>query len=461
MGLFEAAKGGTVFLDEIGDMSPNLQATLLRVLQDNEIKPLGSTTTRKVDVRIIAATNKDLQQAIADGQFREDLFFRLNVLPLTLPPLNRRTEDIPYLLAHFIKREAAYLEIAPKVLDRRATALVMAYPWPGNVRELENFVKQVMVSTPGDTITPEDLPPHIASGTPGLPGRNPARPLRGPDLGRRGAQLHPGPAGTQPLGHQPRRPRGRAQALHLRLAHETPGHPQINLNRSPCVVDIAPRRGYHGPQADVPERTMPHGHSTFHPAHWYDANARTFFVQTVDLDTSEARERFMARLPAKGRVLDAGCGSGRDSLHFLHAGLAVDALDASPEMARLASGHTGLPVAHMDLLDLAPGADYDGIWAMASLIHLEPELLPRALGLLGLALRPGGALLASFRHGREGFTRHGLRFNALDENGLQELLAGQNLLRPAECWTRPDDRPGRSPWLYALMTRATDHHSKG
>ena len=169
VGLFEAAKGGTVFLDEIGDMSHNLQATLLRVLQDNEIKPLGSTAARKVDVRIIAATNKDLQQAIADGEFREDLFFRLNVLPLALPPLCRRVEDIPYLLAHFIKREATCLETSPKILDREAMALVMGYAWPGNVRELENFVKQVMVSTPGRTITPDDLPPHIASGEPAVP----------------------------------------------------------------------------------------------------------------------------------------------------------------------------------------------------------------------------------------------------------------------------------------------------
>ncbi len=180
VGLFEAAKGGTVFLDEIGDMSPNLQATLLRVLQDNEIKPLGATATRKVDVRIIAATNRDLPQAIAEGQFREDLFFRLNVLPLTLPPLNQRREDIPYLLAHFFKREAACLETEPKVLDREAMDLVTSYAWPGNVRELENFVKQVMVSTPGRTISPGDLPPHIAADTPPAS----AEPLPDPFQGR-------------------------------------------------------------------------------------------------------------------------------------------------------------------------------------------------------------------------------------------------------------------------------------
>lgn len=194
-----------------------------------------------------------------------------------------------------------------------------------------------------------------------------------------------------------------------------------------------------------------------HPASWYDANARDFFGQTVDLDTSEARARFMARLPAAARVLDAGCGSGRDSLHFLRAGLDVDAVDASGEMVRLARRHTGLPVAHMDVLDMPPQGDYDGVWAMASLIHLDVALLPRALRVLGLTLRPGGVCLASFRHGRNGYTRHGLRFNALDEKALEDILTGQDILEAAETWTRPDDRPGRPPWLYAIMSRAAGH----
>jgi len=163
-GLFEAANGGTVFLDEIGDMSTDLQASLLRVLQDNEVKPLGGNKTIKVDVRIISATNKDLRQAIADRTFREDLFFRLNVLPVVIPPLRERAEDIPYLLAHFIHREAALLGMAPKPVSAEALAVLTAYPWPGNVRELENMVKLVLVSSEGSEIRPSDLPPAILAG---------------------------------------------------------------------------------------------------------------------------------------------------------------------------------------------------------------------------------------------------------------------------------------------------------
>ncbi len=224
-------------------------------------------------------------------------------------------------------------------------------------------------------------------------------------------------------------------------------------------MDIDARPGYVIPVSNQAKYSMPHSQTTqLHPADWYDANARRFFGQTVELDTSEARSRFLSRLPAGGRVLDAGCGSGRDSLHFLRAGLDVDALDASAEMARLAREHTGLPVAHMDVLDLVPRGDYDGVWAMASLIHLDTDMLPGALRLLGLCLRPKGALLASFRHGQNEFTRHGLPFNALDETGLTAVLAEQDILEPAETWTRPDDRPGRPPWLFALMTRAASSH---
>ncbi|BBD08688.1 sigma-54 interaction domain-containing protein [Desulfovibrio ferrophilus] len=163
-GLFEAANGGTVFLDEIGDMSTDLQASLLRVLQDNEIKPLGGNRATKVDVRIISATNKDLRLAIDERTFREDLFFRLNVLPVTVPPLCERSEDIPYLLAHFIRRESVLLGMEPKPVSPEALSMLMAYPWPGNIRELENMVKLVLVSCDGPEIGPSDLPPTIAAG---------------------------------------------------------------------------------------------------------------------------------------------------------------------------------------------------------------------------------------------------------------------------------------------------------
>ncbi len=162
-GLFEAAAGGTVFLDEIGDMSPDLQAALLRVLQDNEIKPLGGNVTRKVDVRIVSATNKDLRRGIREGTFREDLFFRLNVLPLTVPPLRERPEDIPYLLAHFLRRESVLLGQDQPAVSPEAMDLLEAYSWPGNVREMENLVKQILVGAEGSQILAADLPPALLS----------------------------------------------------------------------------------------------------------------------------------------------------------------------------------------------------------------------------------------------------------------------------------------------------------
>ncbi|MDY7000199.1 MAG: sigma-54-dependent Fis family transcriptional regulator [Thermodesulfobacteriota bacterium] len=181
IGLFEAANGGTVFLDEIGDMSPDLQASLLRVLQEGEVKPLGGTATKKVDVRIISATNKDLQQSINEGAFREDLYFRINVLPLRLPPLRERPEDIPYLLTHFIKRETLRLGTPRKTVDSEAMEMLIRHPWYGNVRELENFVKQMLVSASGEEITARDLPPFFqaeaeAMATTGANGETPQHP---------------------------------------------------------------------------------------------------------------------------------------------------------------------------------------------------------------------------------------------------------------------------------------------
>nr|MBP7322971.1 sigma-54-dependent Fis family transcriptional regulator [Deltaproteobacteria bacterium] len=161
IGLFEAAHGGTVFLDEIGDMSFNLQARILRVVQDNEVKPIGGTETTKVDVRIISATNVDLTLAIAEKRFREDLYYRLNVLPLEAPPLRERKEDIPLLLEFFLKRECARLGLGQKRLSPAALARLMGYSWPGNIRELENFIKYMIVSVSGPTITTSDLPNHV------------------------------------------------------------------------------------------------------------------------------------------------------------------------------------------------------------------------------------------------------------------------------------------------------------
>ncbi len=165
-GLFEAANDGTVFLDEIGDMPLQLQARILRVIQEGEIKPVGNVRPKKVNVRIISATNRDLQSEIARENFREDLFYRLNVLPLHVPALRERPEDIPLLLDHFLSREALRLGTARKRFSKDALDFLLEYEWPGNVRELENFVKHIIVITPGDLIRREDLSNHFISISP-------------------------------------------------------------------------------------------------------------------------------------------------------------------------------------------------------------------------------------------------------------------------------------------------------
>jgi transcriptional regulator with GAF, ATPase, and Fis domain len=166
VGLFEAAHGGTVFLDEIGDMPLNLQARILRVLQNNEIKPLGGSTTKTVDVRILSATNRNLQEAIAAQQFREDLFYRLNVLPLRMPPLRERSEDIPLLLDYFLKREARRLDIRPPLFTEKALHRLIEHPWHGNIREMENLVKYILTTVNASRIGEADLPAHLLLSTP-------------------------------------------------------------------------------------------------------------------------------------------------------------------------------------------------------------------------------------------------------------------------------------------------------
>jgi len=164
VGLFEAVHGGTVFLDEIGDMPLGLQAKILHVLQNNEIKPLGSTGFRKVDMRIIAATNRDLGRSIAAGTFREDLFFRLNVLPMEMPPLRRRREDIPLLLNHMLGKFARDGDRPPVTVAPDALERLVTYHWPGNIREMENLVKYLLTVTRGDAIRLSDLP-ALATGS--------------------------------------------------------------------------------------------------------------------------------------------------------------------------------------------------------------------------------------------------------------------------------------------------------
>jgi two-component system nitrogen regulation response regulator GlnG len=153
-GRFEQAEGGTLFLDEIGDMPMDAQTRLLRVLQQGEYTTVGGRTPIRTDVRIVAATNKDLKQAINQGLFREDLYYRLNVVPLRLPPLRERAEDISDLVRHFVQMTEKE-GMAPKRFDNEALEIMKAYPWPGNVRELENFVRRLTALYPQDVITRE------------------------------------------------------------------------------------------------------------------------------------------------------------------------------------------------------------------------------------------------------------------------------------------------------------------
>lgn len=144
-GLFEVADGGTFFLDEIGDTSPSMQVKLLRVIQEGTFIAVGSTEPRKVDVRILAATNKDLKDMVEKGTFREDLYYRINVINITVPPLRERKEDIPLLCEHFLAKSAQEKNIKPKILTKRALEKIFDYPWPGNIRELENEMERVTV----------------------------------------------------------------------------------------------------------------------------------------------------------------------------------------------------------------------------------------------------------------------------------------------------------------------------
>ena len=156
-GKFEQADGGTVFLDEIGDVPPAVQVKLLRVLQEREFERLGGSKTIHVDVRIVAATNQDLRAALEQGTFREDLYYRLNVVPISLPPLRERKEDIPYLLDHILAKFAGDTGNRIEVISQTAMEKLMVYHWPGNVRELENIIERSMVLARSDTVEADDI----------------------------------------------------------------------------------------------------------------------------------------------------------------------------------------------------------------------------------------------------------------------------------------------------------------
>lgn len=162
-GLLEIADGGTVFLDEIGDLPLSLQAKLLRVLEDKEIRPLGSVISKKVDLRFISATNKDLIEAVKESKFREDLFFRLNVITIHIPPLRERGKDMEILAHHFMRKFAIKMGKNLKKIDPQAIKLLYKHSWPGNIRELQNVIEQAVVFCETDTILPENLPDYIRS----------------------------------------------------------------------------------------------------------------------------------------------------------------------------------------------------------------------------------------------------------------------------------------------------------
>ena len=160
-GRFQLADGGSLFLDEVSEMSPATQVKLLRVLQEKEFEPLGSTKTIQVDIRLISATNKDLETEVKEGRFREDLFYRLNVIPVHLPPLRERKEDIPLLAEHFFKIHAEKNKSSLKGFLPKSMDAMIRYEWPGNVRELDNIVERVILLARGEYISPEDLPAPI------------------------------------------------------------------------------------------------------------------------------------------------------------------------------------------------------------------------------------------------------------------------------------------------------------
>ena len=160
-GRFEQASGGTLFLDEVGELTPELQVKLLRVLQERRFERVGGSEEIEVDIRIVAATNKDLMPLVQAGTFREDLYYRLNVVHIPIPPLRERREDIPLLVAHFAEKAAKENGIPPKTFSTEALNHLSGYEWPGNIRQLQNVVERCLVLVPGDVITLEDLPAEI------------------------------------------------------------------------------------------------------------------------------------------------------------------------------------------------------------------------------------------------------------------------------------------------------------
>ena len=177
-GLFVEADGGTLFLDEIGELPPALQVKLLRVLQEEEVRPLGESKPRKVDARVLAATARDLESDVREGRFREDLFYRLNVVRVEVPPLRERQQDIPLLVDHFLAHFRDALGKPVRGLADDALARLVAYPWPGNVRELENVMERAIILARGEWLTLAELPENLTNSGPVGGGENESLSLR-------------------------------------------------------------------------------------------------------------------------------------------------------------------------------------------------------------------------------------------------------------------------------------------
>jgi two-component system response regulator PilR (NtrC family) len=173
-GLMEVAEGGTIFLDEIGEMNTTMQVKLLRVLQDRRFRRLGGTEEVQADIRVISATNQDLHKLVASGRFREDLFYRINVIPMHLPALRERREDIPLLAEHFLAKYAEQMQKPVRSISQAAAAQLQAYFWPGNVRELENIIERAVALEQSSSVLPDSLPAHVRAGI--VPGGSDADP---------------------------------------------------------------------------------------------------------------------------------------------------------------------------------------------------------------------------------------------------------------------------------------------
>ncbi len=184
IGLFEAAQGGTLFLDEIAEVKPEIQAKLLRALQEGEIRRVGGKENIRVDVRIVAATNRDLEEAVKEGKFRADLFYRLNILKLSVPPLRDRLSDIPALAHHFLAKHGEKGVPPVREISREAMRLMLRYPWPGNIRELSSAIERAVVLAEDGTIGPAELPPEIREDTGTAVSRMPGLPSHGIDFGK-------------------------------------------------------------------------------------------------------------------------------------------------------------------------------------------------------------------------------------------------------------------------------------